>query len=368
MHPRFHWVNEPTSGRIATMQKNSDNLVREAADPVRSVGRIKVAVLALQEVLALDFGIPIQILGRSAPGLYDVATCSLGGEPVPATGGFSVVPDRGLDLLGEADTVIVPGFTRSRDPLPDNVLEALVEAHRRGARMVSICTGAFALAQAGILDGLSATTHWGSTADLASLYPQITVDENVLYVDNGQVLTSAGVAAGIDLCLHLVRSDWGAAQGNQTARSIVSAPRREGSQSQFIEHRSMYGNSDQPTDVATAMEWATRHLHEAVTIADICAATALSERTLSRRFITYAGTTPMKWLAIQRVERAKELLETTAAPIDRIAASVGLGTGANFRQVFKKTTSLTPSQYRHAFNDGPEIHPDSEAGAHTPPE
>ncbi|WP_315915785.1 DJ-1/PfpI family protein [Arthrobacter sp. lap29] len=350
------------------MQKNPDNLIKGTADPAKDLGRIKVAVLALPEVLALDFGIPIQILGRSAPGLYDVATCSPGGKPVPASGGFSVLPDRGLDLLGEADTVIVPGFTRSRDALPDDVLVALVEAHQRGARMVSICTGAFALAQAGVLDGLSATTHWGSTADLASLYPQVTVDENVLFVDNGQVLTSAGVAAGIDLCLHLVRSDWGAAQGNQTARSIVSAPRREGSQSQFIEHRSMYGNSDQPTDVAAAMEWATKHMHEAVTIADICAAAALSERTLSRRFITHAGTTPMKWLAIQRVERAKELLETTAAPIDRIAASVGLGTGANFRQIFKKTTSLTPSQYRHAFNEGPEMHPDSEATAHTPPE
>lgn len=216
--------------------------------------------------------------------------------------------------------------------------------------MVSICSGAFALAQAGILDGLSATTHWGSTADLARLYPRITVDENVLFVDNGKVLTSAGVAAGIDLCLHLVRSDWGAAQANLTARSIVSAPRREGTQSQFIEYKVLHGTASQPRDVATAMEWAMAHMHQPITIAHICAATALSERTLARRFRLHAGSTPMQWLTLQRVERAKALLESTASPIDRIAATVGLGTGSNFRQIFKKSTSLTPSQYRHAFN------------------
>lgn len=326
-------------------------------DPIDRKKPIKVAVLALPEVLALDFGIPVQVLGRSTPGLYDVETCSPGGRPVPATGGFSVVPGRGLDLLAEADTVIIPGYTSARENLPDEVLLSLTAAHHRGARMVSICTGAFALAQAGILDGLPATTHWGSTAHLAARYPRVAVDENVLFVDNGQVLTSAGVAAGIDLCLHLVRSDWGAAQGNLTARSIVSAPRREGTQSQFIEHRSPYGTSNQPTDVAAAMEWAIAHMHQKITIAQICVATALSERTLARRFEIHAGTTPMKWLALQRVERAKELLEATSAPIDRIAASVGLGTGANFRHTFKKFTSLTPNQYRHAFKTGDKIEP-----------
>ncbi|MBT2532423.1 helix-turn-helix domain-containing protein [Arthrobacter sp. ISL-48] len=337
------------------MQKNPATSLKNGTDRINRKVPIKVAVLALPEVLALDFGIPIQVLGRNTPGLYEVETCSAGGLPVPAAGGFSVVPDRGLDLLAEADTVIVPGYTTAREPLPDEVLLSLTAAHGRGARLVSICTGAFALAQAGILDGLSATTHWESTADLAVLYPRISVDENVLFADNGQVLTSAGVAAGIDLCLHLVRSDWGAAQGNLTARSIVSAPRREGTQSQFIEHRPLYGNSNQPTDVAAAMEWATAHMHQPITIADICAATALSERTLARRFETHAGTTPMKWLALQRVERAKELLETTSAPIERIATSVGLGTGANFRHTFKKSTSLTPSQYRHAFNANQDV-------------
>ncbi|MEV8183769.1 DJ-1/PfpI family protein [Specibacter sp. NPDC078692] len=340
------------------MQKNPAKALRDSAASINGQKPIKVAVLALPEVLALDFGIPIQTLGRSTSGLYDVRTCSLGGQPVPATGGFSVAPERGLDLLAEVDTIIIPGFTTSREALADEVLHALTAAHSRGTRMVSICTGAFALAQAGILDGLSATTHWQSTADLAALFPRIFVDENVLFVDNGQVLTSAGVAAGIDLCLHLVRSDWGSAAGNVTARSIVSAPRREGGQAQFIKHRSPSGISDQPRDVAAAMEWATRHLYQPITIAHICAATALSERTLARRFEIHAGTTPMKWLAMQRVERAKELLETTAAPIDSIATSVGLGTGANFRYVFKKSTSLTPSQYRNTFNAGHENQPD----------
>lgn len=336
------------------MQKNSANSSQGVTAQCGEPRPIKVAVLALPEVLALDFGIPIQVLGRNTSGLYEVATCAEDGQPVPATGGFSIVPDRGLDLLAEVDTVIVPGFTRSREPLPHGVLDALNAAQQRGARMVSICTGAFALAQAGILNGLTATTHWESTGDLARLFPQIAVDENVLFVDNGQVLTSAGVAAGIDLCLHLVRKDWGAAQGNLTARSIVSAPRREGTQSQFIKNRSLFGAAEHPTDVAAAMEWAIKHMHQSITIADISGATALSERTLARRFETHVGTTPMKWLASQRVERAKELLETTTASVERIAACTGLGSGANFRTIFKRSTSLTPSQYRHAFNSGDE--------------
>jgi transcriptional regulator GlxA family with amidase domain len=311
--------------------------------------RIKVAVLALPEVLALDFGIPIQILGRNAAHLYEVATCSAGGLPVRADGGFTVVPDRDLGLLEEAATIIIPGYTSSRALLHEDVRLALQAAHTRGARLVSICTGAFALAQAGILDGLRATTHWESTGELARLYPAVSVDENVLFVESGQVLTSAGVAAGIDLCLHIVKSDWGAAEGNRTARSTVAAPRREGTQAQFIERQGRSAAATQPRDVAAAMDWATTHLERPITIAQIAAATALSERTLSRRFETHVGLTPMKWLAVQRIDRAKELLETTAAPMESIGASVGLGSGANFRQVFKKSTSLTPSQYRHAF-------------------
>ncbi|ALV45640.1 hypothetical protein MB46_09220 [Arthrobacter alpinus] len=321
------------------MQKNSAT----GATP------LKVAVLALPEVLALDFGIPVQVLGRNTQGNYSVQTCSPGGLPVRAIGGFSVLPDRGLELLDEVHTVIIPGFSTSREQLPAEVLTALIAAHKRGVRMVSICTGAFALAQAGILDGLRATTHWESTADLATLFPAVAVDENVLFVDNGQVLTSAGVAAGIDLCLHLVRSDFGAAQGNLTAKGIVSAPRREGTQSQFISHKPVKSSASQPADASAAMEWAVKHMHRPITLAHIGAATALSERTLARRFELHAGIAPMKWLSAQRVERAKELLETTGAPIERIAASVGLGSGANFRTIFKKHTSLTPSQYRHAF-------------------
>src|SRR6185312_9113424 len=254
----------------------------------------KVAVLALPQVLPLDFGIPVQILGRYSGGLYDVASCSAGGLPVPSTGGFTVTPDRDLDLLGEVHTVIIPGYTTCREPLPAELVSALAAAHQRGTRMVSICTGAFALAQAGILDGLRATTHWESAADLSLMHPKVEVDENVLFVDNGQVLTSAGVAAGIDLCLHLVRTDWGAAAGNRTAKSTVAAPRREGTQSQFIEHRAPRGSASQPADVALAMEWAVTNLHHPLTAADIAEATALSERTLARRFEAHVGVTPMK--------------------------------------------------------------------------
>lgn len=326
------------------MHKNPATMPKTATTP------LTVAVLALPEVLPLDFGIPLQVLGRNAPELYTVSTCSDGGRPVAAAGGFTVVPDHGLELLQRAHTIIVPGHTRSREALPVAVMDALVAAHRRGARMVSICTGAFALAQAGILAGLPATTHWASTADLARLHPDVQVNENVLFVDAGRVLTSAGVAAGIDLCLHLIRRDFGAAQANATARGIVAAPRREGTQSQFIVHRQPAHGSNQPAEVALAMEWCLQRLHQPITLAGLCAAVAMSERTLARRFQRHVGSTPMQWLAAQRVERAKELLEGTTAPVDRIAASVGLGTGANFRQVFKKSTSLTPSQYRHAFS------------------
>ncbi|MBP2414488.1 transcriptional regulator GlxA family with amidase domain [Arthrobacter stackebrandtii] len=334
------------------MRKNPAKASPAPAPPqgkAEGAAPIKVAVLALPDVLPLDFGIPVQILGRNTTGLYDVATCSAGRIPVPSIGGFTVAPDRDLDLLSEVHTVIVPGYTTCREPLPPEVASALSAAHQRGARMVSICTGAFALAQAGILDGLRATTHWESTAALSLLHPNVLVDENVLFVDNGLVMTSAGVAAGIDLCLHLVRTDWGSAAANRAAKSTVAAPRRAGTQSQFIEHRTPHGGAVQPADVALAMEWAIRHLHHPLAAADIAEATALSERTLARRFEAHVGLTPMKWLAMQRVERAKELLETTTSPIDRISAAVGLGSGANFRQVFKKSTSLTPSQYRHAF-------------------
>lgn len=334
------------------------NTVTPVHARVHSHEPIKVAVLALPDVLALDFGIPLQILGRIAAGLYEVASCSAGGFPVAAAGGgFTVTPERGLDLLEEVHTVIIPGYSTCRAPLAGDVLAALQAAHKRGVRMVSICTGAFALAQAGILDGLPATSHWESTADLARLFPRISVDENVLFVDNGHVLTSAGVAAGIDLCLHLVRSDWGAAAGNRTAKATVAAPRREGTQSQFIEHRVPHGSASRSAEVARAMEWAVQNMHHPITAADIAQATAISGRTLARRFEAHGGITPMKWLALQRVERAKELLETTTAPVERIAAASGLGSGANFRQIFKKATSLSPTQYRNAFFAGDERGP-----------
>lgn len=307
-------------------------------------------MLALPEVLALDFGIPIQVFGRITSDFYEVSTCSDGGGAVLGAGGFAVVPQRGLELLSEADIVVVPGYTGFREPLPDSVRDALRAAHARGARMVSICTGAFALARAGILDGLPATTHWAHAQALAEQFPTVTVDPNVLFVDAGSVLTSAGVAAGIDLCLHIVHQDCGAAQGQRTARSTVAAPRREGGQAQFIEHRAPSSGSGRPDGLAAAMDWAVANLAEQITLAGLASAASMSQRTLCRRFETHIGLTPMKWLAARRIDRAKELLETTNAPIDRIAAAVGLGSGATFRQLFKSHTSLSPGRFRTAFS------------------
>lgn len=335
------------------MHKNSATLLpstlKNDAGTSPPAKRISVAVLALPEVLALDFGIPLQILGRIAADLYDVSLCSEGGLPVPAIGGFSVTPQRGLDLLAEVDTIIIPGFTHSREPLPPDVLQALAHAHARGARMVSICTGAFALAQAGILNGLSATTHWESTQDLARLFPLVSVDPNVLFVDNGQVLSSAGVAAGIDLCLHLVRKDWGSARSNRVARETVAAPRREGSQAQFISHPSPRGSSDQDGDLGRVMGWALANMQQQITVDTLSRKASISQRTLCRRFERQLDMSPIVWLTTQRVERAKEHLETSEMGIESIAKAVGLGSASNFRQVFKKATSLTPSQYRNAF-------------------
>lgn len=340
------------SGSIAIMGKNPATKASNydaGHSPEADRQRIRVAVLALPQVLALDFGIPTQVLGRNCAHLYQVDSCSEGGAPVSAVGGFSIAPDRDLDLLAEVDTIIIPGFTQSQEPVSAAVIAALQEAHARGTRMVSICTGAFALAQAGILQGLRATTHWVNAPALAQAFPDVEVDENVLFVDNGNVLTSAGVAAGIDLCLHLVKIDWGVAQGNLAARHTVAAPRREGSQAQFIEQKRKLSPTLDSQELDPVMAWAREHLQLHITVATMATKAAMSQRTLSRKFHKQLNQTPMKWLTAQRIEKAKELLETSTLSVESIASEVALGTASNFRQLFKTFTSLTPTQYRNAF-------------------
>jgi len=262
-------------------------------------------------------------------------------RPVLVNGGWTLDPPFGLEALDDADTVIVPACPHQP---PGAMIDALRAAYDRGARMVSFCGGAFALAAAGILDGRKATTHWMDTDDLARRYPKVQVEPDVLYVDEGQVLTSAGTASGIDLALHIVRLDYGPEIANQVARRMVTAAHREGGQSQFAftpvpvpSYRDALGS---------VMDWMFEHLDELVTVRQLARLAAMSPRTFARRFVEATGTTPLRWLTHQRILRAQDLLQATTLPVEVIASRVGFGTAVNLRQHFRRETSMTPAAYR----------------------
>ena len=309
----------------------------------------RVAVLALADVVAFDLSTPAQVFGNE-PGRYAFTACGVRAGRVPTTTGFALDVPRGLDALADADTVLVPGLRPARWPPPAAALDALRAAHARGARVASICTGAFVLAHAGLLDGRRATTHWAHAERLAERYPAVTVDPGVLYLDEGDVLTSAGVAAGIDLCLHLVRRDHGAEVANAVARRIVVAPHRDGGQAQFLEA---------PVPVAEehglepTRAWATERLREPLTVAAMARHAACSERTFARRFRAETGTTPLQWLLGQRVLHARRLLEATELPVEDVADAAGFGTAASLRAHFRRATATTPLAYRRTFRGSP---------------
>ncbi|GHJ29653.1 AraC family transcriptional regulator [Streptomyces hygroscopicus subsp. sporocinereus] len=304
----------------------------------------RVAVLALDGVTPLDLAIPTQIFTTRPETPYEMTVCALDAK-VATTAGFALIAGGGLEQVRGADTVIVPGFEPIL-PLPDAVLGTLAEARDRGKRVVSICTGAFALAAAGVLDGLHATTHWKHIDEFERDFPAVEVDRDVLYVDEGDVLTSAGVCCGIDLCLHLVRRDLGAVVANEIARGLVAAPHRDGGQAQYV-----------PAPVATAgeaslsgtREWALHRLGEPLTLRVLARHAGLSQRTFMRRFAEEAGTTPLQWLQGARLSRARELLETTDHSVDRVARDCGLGTAANLRLHFRRALGTTPTAYRRTF-------------------
>jgi len=307
---------------------------------------MKVAVLALDGVLAMEVGMPFQILGRLPELGYELTLCGENAGPVLTSGGYAVVASADLAFVATADTVVVPAFLRPERDFPAPVLDALRAAHASGARVVSICAGAFALAAAGLLDGRRATTHWVFTDQLAARYPAVTVDPDVLYVDEGDIVTAAGVAAGIDLCLHLVRVDHGAAVANELSRLMVAAPRRDGGQAQFIE-RSVPSTAD--TSLASTRSWALQRLADPLTVAALARHAHLSDRTFARQFVAETGTTPLRWLVAARVDRARELLETRDWGSDRVAAECGLGTAANLRVHFRRAVGVSPSDYRRTF-------------------
>ena len=308
----------------------------------------RVVALALPNVVAFDLSVPAQVFGRY-DGPYEFEACAPRSGRVQTTTGFAVHVDRGLEAIHEADTVIVPGFDPSSWELPAAVLDALRAAHARGARVGSICTGAFALAAAGLLDGRRATTHWAYAQRLARMYPKVEVDAGVLYVDEGDVVTSAGVAAGIDLCLHLVRRDVGAEAANAIARQIVVAPHRDGGQAQFVD--APLPASDE-RGLAATRAWALDRLREPLTVAAMAGHAGCSERTFARRFRAETGTTPLQWLIGRRVAEAQRLLEATDLPVEDVAARCGFGSAVALRQHFGRVVGTSPSSYRRAFAAG----------------
>jgi transcriptional regulator GlxA family with amidase domain len=310
--------------------------------------RHRVVALLAGEVVAFDLAIPAQIFGRE-PDLYDWAVCAPAPGPVPTENGFDVMVPHGLEALETADTVVVPGIGERAWPLPDEPLAALGRAAQRGARVASICTGAFVLAAAGLLDGRRAATHWGYAALLARQFPAVRVDPDVLYVDEGDVLTSAGVAAGIDLCLHIVRSDHGAEVANAIARRIVVAAHRDGGQAQFVERPLPAPEGG----LAATRAWMEERLEEPLTVDDMARHAACSPRSFARRFRAEAGTTPLRWLIGRRVAEAQRLLEATDLPVEQVAARAGFGTAAALRQHFGRALQTSPSAYRRAFRARP---------------
>jgi AraC family transcriptional activator FtrA len=304
----------------------------------------RVVALALDRVVAFDLSIAAHVFGHLGGRRYTFATCAAAPGPLPSDG-LTLAVEHGPEALATADTIVVPGYDAHGRP-PEHVLDALRAAHARGVRVVSICTGAFALAHAGLLDGRRATTHWMWTDALAQRFPRVEVDANVLYVDEGDVLTSAGVASGIDLCLHLIRRDHGADVAARYARRIVVAPHRDGGQAQFID-RPLALNAEGSLEATRA--WALERLHEPLDVAALARHACVSERTFARRFRAETGTTPLQWLLRQRVLEARRLLETSDLPVEDVADRSGFGSAASLREHFRRTTATTPTAYRRGF-------------------
>ncbi|MET8988275.1 helix-turn-helix domain-containing protein [Nonomuraea wenchangensis] len=312
--------------------------------------RHRIAVVALNHFAPLDFGIPGQVFwAAETPGgekLYEVVTCSESRRPVRCSAGYSVQPDHDLDVLDTADTVLVPGIHAGR-VLKDGTLSAELRAALRDRpRVMSICTGAFVLAAAGLLDGRPATTHWREAPRFAELFPQVKLDPDVLFVDDGDVLTSAGVASGMDLCLHVIRRDHGSEVANRTARRCVMPPWREGGQAQYVER-------PLPDDTAGGLgatrEWMLAHLDRPLDLNALAGHARMSVRTFTRRFREETGVSPARWLAAQRVQHARHLLETTDLGVEEVARRAGFGTAVSLRQHLHAAVGVAPLAYRHTF-------------------
>lgn len=313
-----------------------------------------VALAVTDGMLHFELAVAYEVFGPAPAAVtvpwYDLAVC---GSDAVRVGRFRLEPDHGLDRLRYADTVIVPGWADVDVAPPADLVDAVRAAHEAGARVASLCTGAFVLAAAGLLDGRRATTHWAHTEVLAARHPETEVDPDVLYVDNGTVLTSAGKAAALDLCLHLVRLDHGSAVANAVARRLVVPPHRAGGQAQFVA-APVPARDDHP--LAELLPWVIERLDQPLTVEDLARQARMSSRNLGRHFRAATGTTPLQWLLTQRIRRAQELLETTDDVVDTIAAATGMGTATTLRRHFNRTVGVPPDTYRRTFRSGPRTH------------
>lgn len=309
-----------------------------------------VAVVVLDGTHPFEFAVACEVFGLERPELpgepYELRLCTPN-RGVALQGGAQLRGTHGLDALVHADTIVVPHGPVDDDP-DVRVVRALVQGHERGARLVSFCSGAFVLAATGLLDGRRATTHWMHAESFRRRHPRVRMDANVLFVDEGALLTSAGTAAAIDLCLHIVRRDHGAEAARTVARRMVVAPHRDGGQAQFI--APVHEPRVQGDELADLLEWLVANVHREVTVAEMADRAAMSERTFARRFKEVTGTTPFRWLLAQRLQRAQALLETTDLDVERVARRVGLGSAANLREHFRRELATTPSAYRRTFS------------------
>jgi AraC family transcriptional regulator, transcriptional activator FtrA len=321
---------------------------RAATVNARKLSHLDVGVLAYSGMATFELGIVVELFGLPRPEFpqwYRFRVCALEPGALHATGGLTITPQYGIEALSRAGTIVIPGWPPDQQP-PERLIRILRRAHARGARLISICSGAFVIAATGLLDGRRATTHWRYEAKLAQMYPKIAVKPDVLYVDEGDVLTSAGSAAGIDLCLHLIRKDFGEHVANQVARRLVMYPHRDGGQAQFVERA--VPKDDSPW-LAALLEWTERHLAEELSVERLAKQVGMSKRTLSRRFAERAGTSPVEWLIGLRLARAKQLLEKTTRSIEEVADESGFGSAPTLRHHFRERLATSPAAYRSHF-------------------
>lgn len=309
-----------------------------------------VVALAYDRLCTFEFGCTVELFALERPELnvawYEFAVCAVEPGPIRAAGGISMSVPYDPELLARADTIVIPGWRDADEAPPAALLAQLRAAHARGARLCSICSGAFVLAAAGLLDGLRATTHWRYTDKLAQRYPAIHVRPGDLYVDSGQVITSAGSAAGLDMLLHLVRRDYGARIGNLVAQRLVVAPHREGGQAQYLPRPMAH---DERGRLTRLMDWVRTHPGERHTVASMAARAAMSARTLQRQFQDATGFGAVEWVTRERIAIVKDLLETTRLPLAQLAAQAGFGSEESLRHHFRRVALTTPGAYRRRF-------------------